>query len=543
MSDKTDYGFDLESILAEFSSDTAGIKAPPEDPARGMQPEFAAEDAAGSEAPVSEEASPAAERAARRPADGFRADFERNNPPAPRTPAAPEKGRSAPKPVRHGEHVGDSGAPKDGGRRRAEFDPDFFRRREDTGKPRRVRHAPAPEVLSGPEPEEEYVPSDGVPPAARILLGMLAFLLSIVFFLWIAVNVHPGTEAAAAAPAAGAKTDLVGRLNVYLNNAASDALGDLAYIKKQYTIDYSATVAPKPDAGKFVTFGTDEAGRVDEIIEQARTFGLLDGQDLIFSSDTDFYWDSDIRCYCDETILVICWKELIDNRVCSCVEVKLADGSQIRRKLVNDTFGSNERVVASELSRSANAVVAMNADFYKYRDLGICVYQGQLCRYETSCDVLFIDANGDFRMLSAGELGSREDIEQFIADNNILFSMSFGPILVRDGELLQLEGSYAGGIGEMNQQYSRSGIGQYDKLHYLIMTVNHSQDGTPRATVNDFARLMYGKGVQNAYNFDGGQTSEVLINNERYNYVDWDSEREVSDILYFATAIPEQEVG
>ena len=50
-------------------------------------------------------------------------------------------------------------------------------------------------------------------------------------------------------------------------------------------------------------------------------------------------------------------------------------------------------------------------------------------------------------------------------------------------------------------------------------------------------------GCTEAYNFDGGQTSEVLINNERYNYVDWDNEREVSDILYFATAIPEQEVG
>ena len=223
--------------------------------------------------------------------------------------------------------------------------------------------------------------------------------------------------------------------------------------------------------------------------------------------------------------------------------MKLADGSQIRRKLVNDTFGSNEKAVASELSRSANAVIAMNADYYKYRDLGVCVYQGQLCRYETSCDVLFIDSNGDFRMLSASELGSREDVEQYIADNNIQFSMSFGPILVRDGELQQLTGSYAGGIGEMYEQYSRSGIGQYDKLHYLIATVNHSQDGTPRATVNQFAEIIYGKGVQNAYNFDGGQTSEVLINNERYNYVDWDNEREVSDILYFATAIPEQEVG
>ena len=291
------------------------------------------------------------------------------------------------------------------------------------------------------------------------------------------------------------------------------------------------------------TYSIDEADKVMDIIEQARTFGLLDGQDVIFNPSVEFYWDSDIRCYCDETILAICWKEKINDRVCSFVEVKLADGSQIRRKLVNDTFGSNEKAVASELSRSANAVIAMNADYYKYRDLGVCVYQGQLCRYETSCDVLFIDSNGDFRMLSASELGSREDVEQYIADNNIQFSMSFGPILVRDGELQQLTGSYAGGIGEMYEQYSRSGIGQYDKLHYLIATVNHSQDGTPRATVNQFAEIIYGKGVQNAYNFDGGQTSEGLINNERYNYVDWDNEREVSDILYFATAIPEQEVG
>ena len=87
-----------------------------------------------------------------------------------------------------------------------------------------------------------------------------------------------------------------------------------------------------------------------DVIEQARTFGLLDGQDVIFDPSTEFYWDSDIRCYCDETILAICWKEKINDRVCSFVEVKLADGSQIRRKLVNDTFGSNEKAVASELS-------------------------------------------------------------------------------------------------------------------------------------------------------------------------------------------------
>lgn len=513
MSDNTDYGFDLDSILAEFSSDSGTQDTEPPKPARPARP---AEPVKASAPSPDYVPAPRPAQPARRAAEPARS-------------AAP-----APAPVRT--------EPKKANAR--EFDPEFFRQRTDAEKPPRppkpaVRHAP---VMREIEPEPELDEEAVVSPSVRVLLGALSMLLAVVLLLFISLNVHPGSEAAGAA-ASSARSDLVGKLNVYMNNAASDALGELAYIKKQYTIDYSATAAPKPDESRFVTYGIDEADKVMDVIEQARTFGLLDGQDVIFDPSIEFYWDSDIRCYCDETILAICWKEKINNRVCSFVEVKLADGSQIRRKLVNDTFGSNEKAVASELSRSANAVIAMNADYYKYRDLGVCVYQGQLCRYETSCDVLFIDSNGDFRMLRASELGSREDVEQYIADNDIQFSMSFGPILVRDGELQQLTGSYAGGIGEMYEQYSRSGIGQYDKLHYLIMTVNHSQDGTPRATVNEFAEIIYGKGVQNAYNFDGGQTSEVLINNERYNYVDWDNEREVSDILYFATAIPEQEVG
>ena len=511
MSDKTDYGFDIDSILAEFSSDGGAQDTEPPKPARPTKPA----EPVKTPAPIPDPA-PRTAQPVRRAAE-------------PARPAAPKPAsvRTEPKKANA-----------------KEFDPEFFRHKPEREKPQRpakpaVRRAP---VMREPEPEPELDEEAAVSPSLRVLLSALSLLLAVVLLLFVSLNVHPGSEAVSTA-AGSAKSDLVGRLNVYMNNAASDALGELAYIKKQYTIDYSATSAPKPDESRFVTYSIDEADKVMDVIEQARTFGLLDGQDVIFDPSVEFYWDSDIRCYCDETILAICWKEKINDRVCSFVEVKLADGSQIRRKLVNDTFGSNEKAVASELSRSANAVIAMNADYYKYRDLGVCVYQGQLCRYETSCDVLFIDSNGDFRMLSASELGSREDVEQYIADNNIQFSMSFGPILVRDGELQQLTGSYAGGIGEMQEQYSRSGIGQYDKLHYLIATVNHSQDGTPRATVNQFAEIIYGKGVQNAYNFDGGQTSEVLINNERYNYVDWDNEREVSDILYFATAIPEQEVG
>ena len=43
-----------------------------------------------------------------------------------------------------------------------------------------------------------------------------------------------------------------------------------------------------------------------------------------------------------------------------------------------------------------------------------------------------------------------------------------------------------------------------------------------------------------AYCLDGGQTGEVVFKGEPYNYIDFNKERQVSDIIYFATALPEE---
>ena len=37
--------------------------------------------------------------------------------------------------------------------------------------------------------------------------------------------------------------------------------------------------------------------------------------------------------------------------------------------------------------------------------------------------------------------------------------------------------------------------------------------------------------------FDGGQTGELVFNGQIYNRIDFDAERTVSDILYFASAV------
>ena len=46
-------------------------------------------------------------------------------------------------------------------------------------------------------------------------------------------------------------------------------------------------------------------------------------------------------------------------------------------------------------------------------------------------------------------------------------------------------------------------------------------------------------GCDQAYALDGGQTTTIVLNNEVFNHVNYGSERKISDIIYFATAVPE----
>lgn len=364
-------------------------------------------------------------------------------------------------------------------------------------------------------------------------LSVLLSVLAVAALCWLAFRIHPGSGGSGAAMQNN--LNLTRKLDVYANNAASDALSDIAYIKKIYTIAESDTVAPAPDPNGFGT--TQSPAVIKSVIADAAE--LLDGQDTVWQEDLPFYPGADMYYYRDSTILVIVWKEIIEERCATLAEVKVADGSQFRRKLAEDSYGSAVYMNATTLASAANAVVASNADFYGWRQSGLTVYQRQLFRNSADkLDTCFVTAGGDMLFSRAGELGSDAAVEQYIADNDVLFSLSFGPVLVDKGELQQCE-SYP--IGEVNQEYSRAGIGMTGDLHYLLMTVNHT-DSRPRATVNEFARFMYTKGCIKAYNLDGGQTSEITILGKPVNYIDFGAERPVSDIIYFASALPESEV-
>ena len=405
-------------------------------------------------------------------------------------------------------------------------------RRETRREPERARERDA---RSKPQPSREATPVRASRPAFSFGY-LILILLSIAALVWALVNVHPGTGTNTGSSTEN-RLDLVGKLDVFMNNAASDALENVAYIKKIYTIPESDLVAPKPDQSKFGS--TTDPAVVQAVVDSASE--LLEGQELIWNPDIVLMEGSEIEYYCDETILVIAWKEAINNSACSFVEVKIAHGSQLRRALSDNTYGSSVYMYPTQMAQNANAVVAINGDFYGHRSCGITIYQRQLYRFNPrSLENCFFTASGDMIFTHVGELNTEDDVKKFVQDNDITFSVSFGPILVENGEK---KATYTYLVGEVDIQYSRAAIGQVDKLHYLLMSINEEGRYKNRVTINQAADLIYAKGVPNAYALDGGQTATIVMNGETFNRPDWGNERIMTDIIYFATAIPGEEAS
>lgn len=391
---------------------------------------------------------------------------------------------------------------------------------------------------------EKDVKAPAVNEKRGLFSSIALFMVVSVFALsWVFLNVHPDSGTISSSTVRS-KMNIIEKLDNFVNNTASNSLDGLVYIPKIYTIPEEATVAPKPNPASFGS--TTDPNEVMKIIESAAN--LLDGQELVFNPEADFVPGSPIQYYLDDTILAITWQEDINNKLCSCSEVKLAHGSQLRRKLADDSFNSGRQYYASDMAKQCNAIVAINGDFYANRTIGLVAYNRELYRFTANdrLDSCSFTSSGDMLFSHAGELYDEAYTRQFIEENDVVFTISFGPILIENGELKDLSGGYP--IGEINQSYSRTGMAQMGHLHYFTMNINYGTGGNGKgygkaATLAELGQYMYDKGCPNAYTLDGGQTSVLLMNGELVNHVDFGNERLMSDIIYFATAIPEEEAA
>ena len=82
---------------------------------------------------------------------------------------------------------------------------------------------------------------------------------------------------------------------------------------------------------------------------------------------------------------------------------------------------------------------------------------------------------------------------------------------------------------------------QMDALSYLIVATEGPENaGSVGLTLDEFSQLCFDLGVKQAYNFDGGSSSSVILDYKKVNSLSTGKKRTVNDILYFVTALPEE---
>lgn len=370
----------------------------------------------------------------------------------------------------------------------------------------------------------------------RIFLGILTLVIgvagtAVTLVVLLAMVVHMGNPTTTV-QSTGISLAVMDKLDMFVTNEISDALDGVLSVKKRYWLHDEDQVAPEPDQSCFGQ--TDDPAQLHWLLDAAAE--ILEGQELYFGTDTQIMKGSKVKYYLDETILAITWKEVHDYSVYTFSEVKIAHPSQFRRFLAGGEYGSEMQFVTTEMAESVNAVVASSGDFYNFRNFGTRVYQGKVYRVDGEyADTCYIDDNGDLHFTYAGEMLDMEAAQKYVDENNIRFSLAFGPVLVDEGVRCEPK-RYT--LGEIDEGYARAAICQMDSLHYLMATANTEGNYQNIPDIHTFAKWMANTGCEKAYSLDGGQTAAIVMNDELINRVVYGYQRKISDIIYFATAMP-----
>lgn len=325
------------------------------------------------------------------------------------------------------------------------------------------------------------------------------------------------------------------RFDTFITNQLSDALDGVKVIEKVYWLSDDDQIAPSPNPDNYGS--TKDPSTLQWLLDEAEK--KLDAHDFYFSTSTVLMPGSEVVYYFDDTILSITWKEVHNDVVYTLSEVKIAHASQFRRFLADGTYGSEKQYYPTEMATTVNAVTASSGDFYKFRGWGINVYLGKVRNIKTHMDNCFITDTGDMIFKKAGEIDTLEQAEQFVEENNIRFSLAFGPIMVVDGVNVSPTTEYV--VGQNLQRFARMGLCQMGELHYLLAAANTEGAYNHVVTTSDFADQLIAFGVQKAYALDGGQTATIVTNDKLINRPVYGMQRQISDIIYFATAIPESQ--
>ncbi|MEV8028025.1 phosphodiester glycosidase family protein [Cellulosimicrobium funkei] len=215
-------------------------------------------------------------------------------------------------------------------------------------------------------------------------------------------------------------------------------------------------------------------------------------------------------------------------------DVVLSDMTDLRSAFAQDAFGTNITETTSDIATDNGAVLAVNGDYYGFRDTGIVVRNGVVYRDEGAREGLALYRDGHVEVYDETTTDA-----QSLVDAGVWNTLSFGPALVEDGEVVagidDVEVDTNVGNHSIQGEQPRTAIGVVDENHLVLVVVDGRQEGYSRgATTTELARILQDLGATTAYNIDGGGSSTLWFDGEVVNSPSQGRERGTSDVLYVA---------
>lgn len=206
--------------------------------------------------------------------------------------------------------------------------------------------------------------------------------------------------------------------------------------------------------------------------------------------------------------------------------VRVSNASDFMCAFAKDQFGQNISEEAIGLASRNNAILAINGDYYGWRDDGIIIRNGTLYRNKPVREMLALFRDGTMKTLDEKAYATDEKIATLL-EEGVLQTFSFGPALIAQGEK---RSNFDEAEHYLTKDHPRTAIGMVKPNHFVFVIVEGRIAQSKGVNLFELADIMQGLGCTEAYNLDGGSSSTLVFNGKKINIL---ATRNLSDIIYF----------
>ncbi len=188
---------------------------------------------------------------------------------------------------------------------------------------------------------------------------------------------------------------------------------------------------------------------------------------------------------------------------------------------INATF-KGQQIYPETLAQTSQLVFAVNGDYYPNRadqkwPVGNIIRRRQvLYNYDAkrslkfpNLDTLAIRDDGSFSVYAGSEISA----DELLSQGDVHDVLSFGPYLVRDGQMRV----YNGNSADVPEPRCAYGMVEPGHLFFVMVEGKMPKNGEQGFNLWLLAELMYARGCTQAMNVDGGSTAVMIFMGHKLN--------------------------